>query len=80
MNGVSPVLQGWRDPLMSGLLMHEAQVQQGHMDPIQLEETRVCCWDQTSSHPGSQSSEGNWSQHNTQYENSTTDSRHLFQL
>lgn len=73
MNGVSPVLQGWHDPLMSGLVMHKAQVQLGHMDPIQLEKNRVCSRDQTSACPGSQSSEGNWSQH-------TTQSRHLIQL
>lgn len=30
MNRVSPVLQGWHDPLMSKMLMHEAQVQLGH--------------------------------------------------
>lgn len=35
MNGVSPVLQGWRNPPMSRLLRREAQLQLGHMDPIQ---------------------------------------------
>lgn len=80
MNGVSPVLQGWGDPPTSRLLMHEAQVQLGHMDPVQPGETRVCSRDQTSSCPGSQSSEGNWFQQNIQYENSTTESRHIFQL
>lgn len=87
-NGVSPVLWGWHNPLIpqlkgKGMMLcstWDICTQYGPGGNQSLLQGPALLTLPNLSHPGSQSSGGNWSQHSTQQESSMTNSGYLLWL